>query len=96
MSKQNERKFYRSGSAVCPVSGVKCPLVLHHIHGRSIKNAEAEWNRCWISPNVHDMVHLGLVVIEGWKMTLEGRKLIWHNKEEDSLTNDDAAPYIYG
>jgi len=70
-------------------------LVEHHINGRDIPNAEAAWNRCWLSPNAHDLVHKGDIVIEGWVMTTNGWELVWHYKGDGSITGRESTPPIY-
>jgi len=95
MAKQAIRKSMRSGHAVCPISNYQGPLVEHHINGRDVKDAEGEWNRVWVSPNVHDMIHMGKVIIEGWFTTTSGRELIWRHSEEESITGEDSKPPTY-
>jgi hypothetical protein len=96
MSAKSKRKAMRSGTAVCPISGYRGALVEHHINGREVADAEGEWNRVWLSPNVHDMVHRGEIVIEGWFMSSGGRILIWRNAEEETITGNSSTPPAYG
>lgn len=95
MSRKNARKMMRSGCMSCPISGYTGPLVEHHIHGRDVPDAEGEWNKVWLSPNIHDAVHCGSIVIEGWFQTTSGRELIWHKAGEESVTGMDAEPPSY-
>ena len=95
MSQKAYRKFKRSGSDRCPISGYAGPLVEHHINGREIRNANAPWNIAWVSPNIHDQIHQGEIVIEGWFMSTKGRTLLWHRVGEQSIS-DDAKPPLYG
>jgi len=95
MSRKNVRKLMRSGTQRCPISGYTGPLVDHHINGREVKNAEGRWNKVWLSPNIHDQVHLGKIVLEQWCMTTSGRELIWHYTGEDSITGEDSEPPSY-
>ena len=95
VSKEAKRKLMREGSMVCPISGWKGPLVMHHIHGREVRNAESGWNIAWVSPNVHQAIHCGEIIIEGWRKTTEGRQLIWHHAGERSITGENAQPPLY-
>lgn len=95
MAKRAVRKYNRSGVNVCPIRGHKCKLVKHHIHGRDIPDAEAAWNVCWISPEAHDRVHAGEIIIEGWFMTSEGRQLIWRYSYEEPKLAAGARPPLY-
>jgi len=97
MGKKEYRKFKRSGTEKCPISGHFGPLVEHHIHGRDVRNAEAPWNIAWISPDIHDQVHANppKIIIEGWANTTEGRQLLWHRAGEQPVTAD-ARPPLYG
>jgi hypothetical protein len=95
MSKKAVRKSMRSGVKKCPISGYVGPLIEHHIHGREINDAESDWNKAWISPNVHDMIHQGVIIIEGWFMTSEGRTLIWRWNGDETTTGFSATPPSY-
>lgn len=90
-----KRQMMRMGKQACPVSGWVGPLVRHHIHGRDIPNAEAAWNIVWVSPNVHQAIHCGEIIIEKWAMTTTGRQLLWHRTGDPSITGDDATPPLY-
>ena len=85
----------RSGIQTCPISGYTGPLVEHHINGREVRDAEGEWNRVWLSPNMHELVHLGRLIIEGWFKTTSGRELIWHYADEESITGEDSEAPTY-
>jgi len=78
MTKKAVRKARRSGTKSCDVSGETGRLVRHHISGRDIPGAEKPWNIAWVTPDVHDRIHCGDIVIEGWVMTTKGRQLMWH------------------
>lgn len=95
MSKQNLRKIKRSGCQECEICNLETPLQEHHIRGREIPNCNKEWNISWICPTCHDRVHIGLVVIEGWFNTTNGRMLLWHNKGEPSITGENISPPPY-
>lgn len=93
------RQKYRSGTQQCPICGNQVPLVEHHISGRDIPNFDQPFNICWICSTCHDLVHISSnkdsIVIEGYFNTTEGRKLIFHYKNEPSLTNQDKITYIF-
>lgn len=72
----------RSGSRECDVCGKKRKLILHHIWGRDIPNANALWNQCWICPDDHDSIHSGDLVLEGWLYSTDGKILAWHRAGE--------------
>ena len=92
MTKKNYRKFKRSGTEKCPISGYLGPLVEHHINGREVRDADKPWNIAWISPDSHDLIHAGKIVIEGWVSTTDGRQLLWHYAGEDHLLSDARPP----
>jgi len=94
-SRKNIRKMMRSGTQKCPISDYVGPLVEHHINGREVRNAEGAWNKVWLSPNMHDLVHLGKIQIEGWFMTSSGRELLWHNSNDESITGTNSEPPTY-
>lgn len=52
------------------------------------------YNRCNICPNCHRNIHEGVVVVEGWFLTMNGYDLIWYKKGEDSFTGRESKPYI--
>ena len=95
MSKQNERKAGRSGIQECDITGEPVPLVKHHMRGRTIKNYDADFNVAWVSATTHDLIHRGDIILEGWMMTSDGRALIWHKRNEQSITGNDLAPPTY-
>ena len=95
MSKQTKRKAARSGSRPCDLCNKQRRLVLHHINGRDIPNAEALWNKCWICPDDHDSVHSGDIIIEGWVATSSGTILAWHKAGEPAQFLDDANAPLY-
>lgn len=82
MTKAAMREAARSGNKTCPICKGQFRLVEHHIAGRDIPNAEAQWNRIYICPSCHDLVHSGDTVVEGTALTSDGNELIWHKKGE--------------
>ena len=94
MSKQAERKHKRSGSCPCEICGKRRPLVSHHINGRDVPRADEHWNLVNLCSNCHEDVHNdGMIIIEGWMRTTEGRTLFWRRKGEDPVASDGAKPY---
>ena len=84
----------RSGKSRCEICKEPNILQDHHILGRDVPNYNMPNNRVNICPNCHNKVHHGEIVIEGWKMTSCGRELFWHNKNEQSLSGQDAITHI--
>ena len=89
-----KRKSNSSGQSACDLCKDLEFLEEHHIRGRKIKNANMPFNIANICPNCHFKIHLGEYVIEDWLKSSCGRVLIWHKKDEDSITGDDAIPHI--
>ena len=83
-----------SGKAYCDLCSVQYLLQEHHIAGRDIPNPHHTTNIANLCPSCHFKVHHGILIIEKWMLTTEGRKLIWHAKEEQSRSGEDAKPYI--
>jgi len=96
MSRESVRKSKRSGINKCDVTGEVAPLVQHHIHGRDINNYNADWNIAWVTATVHDLIHRGDIVIEGWVTTMNGRALCWHKRGEDSITGNNSDTHLFG
>lgn len=94
MSKENIHKTMMSGNQMCPIDkNYKGPLDKHHINGRKVKNWDGEWNVVYVSPNTHRLIHEGEIIIEGWFTTSDGRELIWHRKNEKSITGENSEPH---
>lgn len=98
MVKKIVKQAYRSGHQHCEVCGVRSLLVLHHIRGRTIRNANHESNLVRLCSICHELIHIEVpkIIIEGWAMTSEGRTLLWHKNGEASITGNDAKPPQYG
>jgi len=58
----------------------------HHIHSKSIGGSDLPSNRAYICSDCHDMVHVGLIIIEGRFGSLNGNTLIWRKLSEPSVT----------
>jgi hypothetical protein len=83
-----------SGKMICPTCDKPHFLTTHHIRGRDIPDCNDESNLADICDNCHREVHEGELIIEGWFMTTNGRELIFHRKDEESFSGDDAVPHI--
>ncbi len=95
MSKKNKHIAMNCGHGKCPIdNSYNGPLVRHHIRGRKIKDWDKDWNIVYVSPNTHQLIHEGQLIIEGWFMTSDGRELFWHWKNQESITGNDAKPHI--
>lgn len=95
MSVKSKRMVARSGSMECPICLQKRRLVEHHIHGRSILEKNRLWNRAYVCPSCHDDIHSGAIVLEGYVMTSDGKKLLWHKKGDDPVAKNGATPPLY-
>ena len=94
MSKKAIKKRNASGEQKCDVCQEVEFLEGHHIRGRRIRNFDDPFNIANICPNCHFKVHLGEFIIENWVNSTSGRILIWHKKDEDSKTGNDASTHI--
>lgn len=94
MKKSVRKKANRSGMFPCDICEEKQPLQEHHIRGRDIPQAEHQWNKTNICANCHYKVHLGLIIIKGWQMTIDGMELEWYEVKGHDTTNEDAKTYI--
>jgi hypothetical protein len=95
MTKKSKHRAMASGAGKCPIDAEYTgPLVRHHINGRKVKDWDADWNIAYVSPNTHQLIHEGQLIIEGWFMTSDGRELIWHWKNQESITGKNAIPHI--
>ena len=86
----------RSGKAYCPICSEQHLLVEHHINGRDSSFKNMKWNRCWICSNCHFEFHAGMVILEGWISTSEGKKLIHRRAGDDPVANEGAKVYVPG
>ncbi len=97
MLKRSKRKRRNStGSYPCDICKNVTFLHEHHIEGRDIENANRASNVCSLCPTCHDLIHRGKLIIEGYVYTSNGLELIWRHHGENSLTDNDAKPPIFG
>ena len=94
IKKATRRKINRSGKYPCTICGQTSILVEHHISGRDIPDANKWWNLAAVCDNCHKKLHSNIIIIEKWASTTSGRKLLWHYKNEKSLTGQDSTPYL--
>jgi hypothetical protein len=93
MSKKSKHKLMTSGYEKCPIDKeYSGPLIRHHINGRAVDDWDGPWNVAYISPNTHQLIHEGRLIIEGWFMTTDGMELIWHRTEDESITGRESTP----
>jgi hypothetical protein len=93
-NKRRNKERNISGKAHCDICGQTEILVQHHIDGRNVPHANKAYNLSDICPNCHAKIHSGILVVEKWVMTTEGKSLIYHSVHESSLTGNDAKPYV--
>jgi len=84
-----------SGKQKCDICENNEILEIHHINGRDIENAEAQYNLANICPNCHNKVHWGKIIIEKWITGTKGLELLWHFKN-DMPFEEVSKPYIIG
>jgi len=94
VKKKDVKNINKSGTASCPICKNVDFLHTHHINGRNIMNSEHFSNLVNLCPSCHNKVHMGELIIERWAMTTGGMDIIWHKKEEESLTGDNSSPYL--
>ena len=85
----------RSATQECAICGKKgIPLKEHHIQGRDIPNYNHPNNRCSICGNCHDLIHYGIIIIEGWFQTSNGKELLWHEVNKPSFSGQDSISHL--
>lgn len=89
MKRKNRKLINRSGTAECQICNNQEILIEYHINGRDCIDANADYNKCYICDNDHRKIHEGIIIIEGWVMTSNGKELIWHFKDEESFTDKE-------
>jgi hypothetical protein len=92
--KKIKKVMNRSGTRICPICQEKQILVEHHINGRDIPNPNQWSNLADICDNCHRRVHEGIIVIEGWFTTTDGKELLWHYSKDQSFSGQDSKPHI--
>lgn len=92
--KKIRKQINRSGKQRCEICNEISILITHHINGRNIPDAEKWWNKANICDKCHRLIHEGEIIISEWASTTNGRELLWHYKNEKSITEKDATPYL--
>lgn len=87
-----KKEMNKKGKCICEICHKPGILVIHHIEGRKIPNANHPSNLVSLCPSCHMQVHYDFIVIEKWVATTNGKQLIWHKKKEASFTGEDAHP----
>lgn len=78
----------------CEICNLKLNVEKHHIQSKCFEGSNAKHNICYICPNCHRKVHLGEIILEGKFLTLDGFKLIYHLKGEESITGFNNEVYL--
>lgn len=68
----------------------------HHIVSKSKGGTNHQYNLCHLCPNCHDNIHRGEIIIEGKFLTSSGYQLIFHKKNDESITGKEVDCYIIG
>jgi len=88
------KKFNVSGVRKCEICKQTNFLVEHHIEGREVRNANNNSNIANICPNCHYQIHLGLIIIEGKFLTSDGYEIIFHRKDQKSITGEEKKSHL--
>lgn len=83
-----------SGKNHCDICKESNFLEIHHIEGRNIPDYNKPNNRADLCSNCHNKVHHGVIVIEAWYSSTDGRILLWHLITDQSFSGQDAKPHI--
>lgn len=95
MIKRFRKALNRSGHASCELCKEPNILVEHHIRGRKITDPNHPSNLMYVCSNCHNYIHHGVIVIENKHLTSNGYTIIWHHRDSESITGDDAKTYTY-
>lgn len=95
MKRKHRRQLNATGKQPCEVCREQHFLVQHHILGRNIARANDHNNLANVCSNCHLKIHRGDIIIEKRAMTTRGYMLLWHKKEEQSISGVDAQIYTY-
>ena len=94
--KKTRKIINRSGQRECPICNQKEILVEHHIKGKNIPNANHLSNLAYICDNCHRKIHEGIIILEKYVQTTSGLELFWHKNGTESMTGENARPYLIG
>jgi len=84
-----------SGKLPCEVCDEVHFLVQHHILGRDVHKANDTSNLANICSNCHLKIHRGEIIVEKRAMTTLGYKLLWHQKDSESITGEQSIVFTY-
>ena len=73
---------------ICEICSIKIIINEHHIQSLSKKGNNKKWNKINICPNCHRLIHIGEIIIEGKFLTTDGYKILWHYKDNKSITTE--------
>lgn len=79
----------------CEICNTRTYLDKHHIISRSNGGTNDEYNITHVCPNCHRKIHKGDIIIEGRFMSCTGYILVWHYKNEKSITNHEPNCYTF-
>ena len=96
MSRKRKKAINRTGKLECPICKCQTILCEHHLRGRKIPNPNHPSNLAYICSNCHREIHEGIIIIEGWFTTTSGKELVWHYKNQESLTGCEIKTHIIG
>lgn len=72
---------------MCEICNSKTEFIKkHHIHSKSLGGNDSPSNKAYICSDCHDMVHAGLIIIEGRFNSMNGNILVWRRFTEPSIT----------
>ena len=58
----------------------------HHIQSRCYNGSNKSYNRVYVCDKHHELVHYGIIIIEGWFSSINGKILIWRKLGETTIT----------
>jgi len=79
---------------ICEVCQKESITDKHHIHSKSLGGSNKLNNLAFLCPNCHKLVHKGLIVLEGKFDTTDGKILVYHKFNEESITNEEPPVYL--
>ncbi len=63
---------WKKGYCQIPDCGYFGSIDVHHIRFRSKGGTNYSYNRLFVCPNHHRLIHIGAIEIIGWQMTTSG------------------------
>ena len=96
LTREHNHQYNRSGKRCCDICSAQTILVEHHICGRNIPNPNHPSNIANVCPNCHMGIHSGVVEIEKWVMSTQGKTLMWHKVHELNFTGEVSTTHQIG